>query len=90
MLKSHQKSHFPHFLRKWSESVRTTLPSNLEDLKSGLSLSTFIFVAEKLRKISKVCLSLSQFTWGNPNRNNGLSILFPLIPESSKYFILVR
>jgi|GEM_PF-2238388 len=82
MQKSHQKSQFPHFLRKWSESIRTTLLSNLENLKLGLFLSTFIFVAEKLRKISKVCLSLSKFTWGNPNWNNGLTILFPFIPNN--------
>lgn len=82
MQKSCQKSQFPHFLRKWSESIRTTLPSNLEDLKLGLFLSTFIFVAEKLRKISKVCLSLSQFTWRNPNWNNGLPILFPYIQKN--------
>ncbi len=82
MQKSYQKSHFPHFLRKWSESIRTALLFNLEDLKPGLFLSTFIFVAEKLRKISKVCLPLSQFTWRNPNRNNGLMILFPFIPKN--------
>jgi hypothetical protein len=82
MQKSYQKSQFPHFSRKWSESIRTTLLSNLEDLKAGLFLSTFIFVAEKMRKINKVCLSLSQFTWRNPNRNNGLTILFPLIQNN--------
>lgn len=82
MQKSHQKSQFPHFLRKWSESVRTTLPPNFLSPREPLFLSTFIFVAEKLRKISKVCLSLSQFTWGNPNWNNGLPILFPLIPKN--------
>lgn len=82
MQKSYQKFHFPHFLRKWSESIRTPLPSNLEDLKPGLFLSTFIFVAEKMRKISKVCLSLSQFIWRNPNRNNGLTIPFPFIPKN--------
>ncbi len=82
MQKSYKKSHFPHFLRKWSESIRATLLSSFEDLKSGLFLSTFIFVAEKMRKISKVCLSLSQFTWRNPNRNNGLTILFPFIPNN--------
>ncbi len=54
MLQSYQKPHFPHFLRKWSESIRTILLSNLEDLKLGLFLSTFIFVAEKLRKITPV------------------------------------
>jgi hypothetical protein len=26
MQKSYQKSQFPHFLRKWSEQVRTPLP----------------------------------------------------------------
>lgn len=82
MLQSHKKSRFPHFLRKWSESMRTALLFDLADLKLGLCLSTFIFVAEKMRKISKVCLSLSQFTWRNPNRNNGLSILFPFIPKN--------
>jgi hypothetical protein len=82
MLKSYQKSQFPQFLRKWSELIRTTLLFNFEDLKPSLFLSTFIFVAEKLRKISKVCLSLSQFTWRNPNRNNGLAILFPFIPKN--------
>ncbi len=82
MQKSYQKSQFPHFLRKWSEQVRTILLSSLEDPKPDLFLSTFIFVAEKMRKISKVCLSLSQFTWRNPNRNNGLSILFPFIPKN--------
>ena len=63
MQKSYQKSHFPHFLRKWSESIRTTLLSKFLSLKQAFFLSTFIFVAEKLRKISKVCLSVSQFTW---------------------------
>jgi len=82
MLKSYQKSHFPHFLRKWSESIRTTLLSNCLNPKQAFSLSTFIFVAEKLRKISKVCLSVSQFTWGNPIWNNGLAILFPFIPKN--------
>ena len=82
MQKSHQKSHFPHFLRKWSESIRTTLPSNFLNPKQALFLSTFIFVAEKLRKKRKVCLSVSQFTWRNPNWNNGLTILFPFIPNN--------
>jgi len=31
-----KKFPFTHFLRKWSEQVRTTLLSNLEDLKLGL------------------------------------------------------
>jgi hypothetical protein len=82
MLKSYQKSLFPHFLRKWSESIRITLPFNFLNLEQPLFLSTFIFVAEKLRKISKVCLSVSQFTWGNPIWNNGLAILFPFIPKN--------
>ena len=82
MLKSYQKSHFPHFLRKWSEQVSATLPSNFLNPKQALFLSTFIFVAEKLRKKRKVCLSFSQFTWRNPIRNNGLSILFPFIPKN--------
>ncbi len=47
MQKSYKKSHFPHFLRKWSESIRATLLSSFEDLKSGLFLSTFILIAEK-------------------------------------------
>ena len=82
MLKSHQQSHFPHFLRKWSESVRTTLLPKFLSPKQPLFLSTFIFVAKKLRKISKVCLSLSQFTWRNSIWNNGLAILFPFIPKN--------
>ncbi len=82
MQESYQKSHFPHFLRNWSESIRTTLPSNLLNPKQPLFLSTFIFVAEKLRKKRKVCLSFLQFIWGNPNWNNGLTILFPFIPNN--------
>ncbi len=82
MLTSYQKSHFPHFLRKWSEQVRTPLPSNFLNPKQASFLSTFIFVAEKLRKKRKVCLSFSQFTWRNPNWNNGLTILFPFIPKN--------
>ena len=82
MQKSYQKSHFPHFLRKWSESIRTALPSNFLNPKEALFLSTFIFVAEKLRKKRKVCLLFSQFTWRNPNWNNGLTILFPFIPKN--------
>ncbi len=58
----HKKSSFPNFLRKCSESIRTTSPSNFLNLKQALFLSTFIFVAEKLRKKRKVCLSFSPFT----------------------------
>jgi hypothetical protein len=82
MLKSHQKSRFPHFLRKWSEQVRTPLLSNFLNPRQPLFLSTFIFVAEKLRKKRKVCLSFLQFTCRNPNWNNGLTILFPFIPNN--------
>jgi hypothetical protein len=82
MFKSHKKPHFPHFLRKWSESVRTTMLSSFEALKSGLSLSTFIFIAEKLRKNRKVCLLFPKFNWENENRNIGLLILFLLIPNN--------
>jgi hypothetical protein len=82
MQKSYQKSHFPHFLRKWSESIRTALLLNFPAPKQALFLSTFVFVAEKLRKKRKVCLSFPPFTWRNPNRNNGLTILFPLIPNN--------
>lgn len=82
MLKSYQKSHFPHFLRKWSEQVRTPLLSNCLNPKQAFFLSTFIFVAEKLRKKRKVCLSVSQFTWRNPIWNNGLTILFTFIPKN--------
>ncbi len=35
MQESHKKSHFPHFLRKWSESIRTALPSNFLNLKQA-------------------------------------------------------
>jgi hypothetical protein len=77
-----KKSPFTHFLRKWSESIRTALPSNLLNPKQALFLSTFIFVAEKLRKKRKVCLSFPKFTWENPDWNNGLSILFPFIPKN--------
>ena len=51
MQEFHKKSRFPHFLRKWSEQVRTILLFNLEDPKPDLFLSTFIFVVEKMRKI---------------------------------------
>lgn len=78
----YKKSPFTHFLRKWSESIRTTLLSNFLSSKQALFLSTFIFVAEKLRKKRKVCLSFSQFTWGNPHWNYGLTILFPFIPKN--------
>jgi len=77
VLKSYQKSQFPHFLRNWSEQVRTALLSHFLSPKQAFFLSTFIFVAEKLRKKRKVCLSFSQFTWRNPNWNKGLTILFP-------------
>jgi hypothetical protein len=60
----------PH-LGKWSESIRTILLLNYINPKQAFSLLTFIFVAEKLRKKRKVCLSFLQFTWGNPNWNNG-------------------
>lgn len=86
----HKKSPFTQFLRKWSESIRTTLLSNLEDLKPGLSLSTFILIAEKLRKKRIFSLLSLQFLSENPSWNKGLIILFPFILQSSKNFILVQ
>ena len=90
MQQFYKKSHFSHFLRKWSESIRTSLLSNLEDLKLGLFLSTFILIAENLRKNRTFSLLSVQFLSENPHWNNGLIILFPFIPRSSKNFILVQ
>ncbi len=90
MQQSYKKSPFTHFLRKWSESIRTILLLTFLGSKQVLFLSTFFFVAEKLRKKCKVCLSFPQFAWENSHWNNGLTILFPFIPQSSKNFILVR
>jgi hypothetical protein len=50
MQESHEKSHFTPFLRKESEQVRTTLPSNFLNSKRALFPSTFTFVAQRLRK----------------------------------------
>jgi len=79
MQKSHQKSQFPHFLRKWSESIRTALPSNFLNLEQALFLSTFIFVAEKLRKKRIFRSYFIQFLRRNTNRNYGLFIRFHFI-----------
>ena len=81
MQQSYKNPPFPHFLRKWPESIRTILLLIILG-EQVLFLSTFIFVAEKLRKKRKVCLSFSQFTWENPIWNNGLTILFPFIPKN--------
>lgn len=51
MQKSYQKPHFLHFLRKWSESVRTTLLSIFLDHKQAFFLSTFLFIAEKAQSL---------------------------------------
>ena len=44
MQKSYQKSQFPHFLRKWSESIRTTLLPIFLGPKQAFFLSTFLFI----------------------------------------------
>ena len=79
MQKSYQKSHFPHFLRKWSESVRTTLLSKFLSPKQAFFLSTFLFIAEKLRKKRIFRSYFVQFLRRNANRNYGLIIRFPFI-----------
>ena len=86
----YKKSPFTRFLRKWPESIRTILLSNLEDLKLGLYLSTFILIAENLRKNRTFSLSFVQFLSRNSHWNNGLIILFPFIRGSSKRFTLVQ
>ena len=58
-----KKSPFTHFLRKWSESIRTILLFYLEDLKPSLFLSIFIFIAEKLRKMRKVVIVFAIYLW---------------------------
>lgn len=89
MQQSYKKSHFPHFLRKWSESIRTSLPSNFQGLKSSLFLSTFILIAENLRKSHIFSLPFVQLLSKNTHWNNGLIILF-LLFQSSKNFTLVQ
>ena len=56
MQKSHKKSQFPHFLRKWSELIRTALLSNFLNSKQALFLSTFIFVR-------KICVKSAKFVY---------------------------
>lgn len=81
---------FSHFLRNWSESIRTILLLAFLGSKQGLFLSTFIFIAENLRKNGIFSLLLAQFLSENTSWNKGLIILFPFIPQSSKNFILVQ
>lgn len=83
----YKKSPFTQFLRKWPELIRTIL---LCGLKLPLFLSTFILIAENLRKNRIFSLTSVQFLSRNFDWNNGLIILFPFIRGSSKRFTLVQ
>jgi len=82
MKKTFYTPKFPHFLRNWSESIRTIALDSYLDSKHPIFLSTFISNAEKVRKIAYFYDVAHKFPSKTCHKSNGLQILFPFIPNN--------